>query len=551
MKLSINAKNTIKNFSSVMTDSSKVISELIQNSRRAGASRIEISYNEEDNTLVIADNGKGVSDFENLITLSESGWGSETTENESPFGMGFFSTLFAASSVIVESHGKTLTIDTQRALNFESIPEPVLFPTNAAQGTRITLADFNAKGKEFNVSNKVHTLALYSSVDIYFNGKLCDSSSSLRVMSEKHQVVQTPFGELVIEYEFSNSVDYVCQDILIKSDSGLTNTLFLNNTVSMRMPDRDAILDADAFEQKVTQWLTTYWVEKLNQYRDELNDDVKFVNNHFDDIRKYQVAMLNEIDFLPARAFSKTDYFTTRDSYLYSLNVDGYSRETIKNTIVYQVEDMDSNLIAYHFFNFSGAVELEYKLDAGHWINEQLFTEKDCIQSHRFSDDDVKDSFEISTPSGERFDYQLIHRSNDEALIFDEAITITHIASGKSVKIDNDEAFALYSYFEESDYGMKCGEEVIYPTFVIGKNAAIDDALLLQADAYIGEFDELLDSELNDDTQTLSHQVSAQKSNDICSLLSDIIGQLPPSVTNKLKGKTFTAKEENGRLVFA
>lgn len=45
MKISVNAEKTIQNFSSVLTDPTKVLSELIQNARRAGATRIDIAVN--------------------------------------------------------------------------------------------------------------------------------------------------------------------------------------------------------------------------------------------------------------------------------------------------------------------------------------------------------------------------------------------------------------------------------------------------------------------------------------------------------------------------
>lgn len=90
MKISVNEKNTIQNFSIVLTEPSKVLSELIQNARRAGATRIDITMagtaESASSTFSIADNGVGITDFSKLFTLSESGWTADAV-GESPFGM--------------------------------------------------------------------------------------------------------------------------------------------------------------------------------------------------------------------------------------------------------------------------------------------------------------------------------------------------------------------------------------------------------------------------------------------------------------------------------
>lgn len=69
-----------------------ILSELIQNARRAGATKVEItaadhgvSYN-----ITIKDNGRGIEDLSQLLSLSDSYWEEPTLSDEDPAGMGLF-----------------------------------------------------------------------------------------------------------------------------------------------------------------------------------------------------------------------------------------------------------------------------------------------------------------------------------------------------------------------------------------------------------------------------------------------------------------------------
>jgi len=150
MKISVNAEKTIQNFSSVLTDPTKVLSELIQNARRAGATRIDIAMTQATDTepavFEIIDNGVGITDFTKLFTLSESGWSADNAP-ESPFGMGFFSVFYAAEHVTIESCGNRIALQSSSALNFEDFGEPELGVVPVGY-TKIALS-----GVKFSTSN--------------------------------------------------------------------------------------------------------------------------------------------------------------------------------------------------------------------------------------------------------------------------------------------------------------------------------------------------------------------------------------------------------------
>lgn len=542
MQLSINEKNTIQNFASVMTDSSKVISELIQNSRRAGATEIHIHYDKILNAFQIKDNGSGIDNFENLITLSESGWNKDTQENDSPFGMGFFSTLFAADAVIVESNGQILTIDTKKALNFEDIPAPTASPNKMEQGTSITLHRFNTD-HGINVSSKVFDLALYSSIDIYYNGKLQSSSLSFRHFQKNNRVVQTPFGQLVIEHPFSTTLTLVCQDLLIGERKTYSNVLYLNNTIEMRMPDRDIILNADKFNKESYAWLKTFWTNELIQIRKDMNNDVAFLDKYFSHVMTFCKSILNDINYLPKDAFRETQKYTCRDDFAADGVPKGFTKAELQDVLVHNIDDFNGSScnIANHFFYYANAIELCEALPDDHWAYEGIFKLEQC----------ANDDFEISTSSGEIMEYSLEYGMVGDALIVNTDVEILHKPTGKIVTVSPDNAFALFTECEGFYKDISVNGKLESPEFVIGKDAVIEDELLLQVKSYRNEFDDNNDTELSEDRRSLTSQVSAFKADDVKQILSDLIGHIPPVLQSKLAGHKLTATIENGRLIFA
>ncbi len=77
-------------------DDAGVFVEVLQNARRAGATRVDISIEEtippnDYRVVTVHDNGRGIEDFSVLLKLGKSKWSPATQESESPAGMGFYS----------------------------------------------------------------------------------------------------------------------------------------------------------------------------------------------------------------------------------------------------------------------------------------------------------------------------------------------------------------------------------------------------------------------------------------------------------------------------
>ena len=82
------------------------IIELLQNARRAGATKVTITN--DGGWVTVRDNGQGISDFAKLLDLGGSGWDDACEKSEDPAGVGIF--CLAPREVTIRSKGKMATI---------------------------------------------------------------------------------------------------------------------------------------------------------------------------------------------------------------------------------------------------------------------------------------------------------------------------------------------------------------------------------------------------------------------------------------------------------
>jgi hypothetical protein len=77
-------------------DDAGIWTEILQNARRAGANSVDLTIKPGEPTqdhcvITFQDDGRGIEDFQSLLTLGTSDWDAETQSAEDPAGMGFFS----------------------------------------------------------------------------------------------------------------------------------------------------------------------------------------------------------------------------------------------------------------------------------------------------------------------------------------------------------------------------------------------------------------------------------------------------------------------------
>lgn len=90
--------------SSSFNDPYVFLAEALQNAQRAKATEVEIWVT--DKSVKVTDNGPGLENPEDLFTIAQTGWDSETTAQQQPFGIGFFAALALGDTVTVRSRNR-------------------------------------------------------------------------------------------------------------------------------------------------------------------------------------------------------------------------------------------------------------------------------------------------------------------------------------------------------------------------------------------------------------------------------------------------------------
>ena len=543
MKLTVNEANTIKNFSSVMTDRTKVLAELIQNSRRAGATAVEISVVKVEGAginLTVVDNGVGISDFNKLFTLSESGWDAQTATQEGSFGLGFFSTLYSCESLLIESKGCKLDVNSVEALAMIDFGSPVEGYSDAVNFTRITLRNLKLTLEE--IRNKVVQLARFSSIDIFFNNEKLDSHCALRSYKEKGlEIINSPYGELVIKEKFSSSFNVILQDLEVYTDGFAQNVLF-SSSLAARMPDRDKLIDENEVILSIKNWLNAHFAEQLKSIRSDMADDVAFLNAHLKSVVKYANDLLSDIDYLPPSAFNTLYYPVQRSDYgtpTFEHTEGVYKHQTEVLAFEHVAEVCDAPT-ASNFQYFAKAYIAHVHLPANHWFHE-------ICQSVCESD------FEIECHGGIKFQFFCSFIGGNAVAA--DSISIRHVPSGVSVNASDDFMSSLgYSYNDQFSKMIVDGQELESPAnFVIIKSpgCGISETLLLQADNYTDENESWLDTDLNNDVESLERQLMAAVGGSIEDVLANLLGTLPPAIAEKINGKIFQMASNEGKVTFS
>lgn len=140
------------------------IIELLQNARRAGATKVNIS-NQEDGNITITDNGKGIEDFQKLLDLGNSGWDEKLEAGEDPAGVGLF--CLAPGKVTIVSGNNQVVIEkdgwTGELIEVVKVNQPV----------KGTILEFGDEGPwDFETVEK-H--AVFSGMKVIVDGKQCKS----------------------------------------------------------------------------------------------------------------------------------------------------------------------------------------------------------------------------------------------------------------------------------------------------------------------------------------------------------------------------------------
>ncbi|MCG7354236.1 ATP-binding protein [Roseomonas mucosa] len=149
-----------------------VLAEVLQNARRAGATRVEIEHFGEEGraTLVVRDDGHGIADMGKLVTFGASAWDERTDLVENAAGMGVFS--LASRGVTVRSLGRRVTLS--RAVFCGEADAAVLPDPGMDAGTELTFPVTEA-----GVARLVERACRFYPLPVTLNGKPLEQNDFL------------------------------------------------------------------------------------------------------------------------------------------------------------------------------------------------------------------------------------------------------------------------------------------------------------------------------------------------------------------------------------
>lgn len=386
LQLKVNTGNLVKHLRFAFSNRDVALREMLQNSRRAKASRIVIEHDPEQRVLTITDDGTGIEDFQVLLSLAESGWDPETIERENPFGLGFYSGLTNAKHIEVESNGMRLSAATQDILDFRPVG---LTPCEPREGTRITLREFAVD----DVAIKLGRLVMGFPVEVICNNE---------VLPRPHAVdggldfLKTPIGLMHVHELYPgtdsagpypqpagslNFMVYYQGFPVIKHHSG-RNIVHLDSTqFRARLPDRDCLYDENEAMQRISAALLKIWRERLLAIKSNV-DAATFADTCYLTARSKQALdLFNDIDVVPASALEMIGDYPAQllES---GENLKRYpgrvTRRDVEDgsTRVCEVPFLDAgdgSMLAWNYAYLKNAVLLDSgSLHPGHWLHRHV-----------------------------------------------------------------------------------------------------------------------------------------------------------------------------------
>ncbi|MGJ9418716.1 ATP-binding protein [Massilia sp. CMS3.1] len=297
IQIRINEEGALRNQRFAFTDKFTLLSELMQNARRAGARRIEIAYDDATGILRVVDDGRGIADFQKLLTFNESGWDNETCDEERPFGIGFSKCLYSATRCIVMSRDRKIDFLTSEALARKPVEVQEIAPQ---PHTTVELHEVQLPDLKF----RLHAICSGFPVQVWFNGV---------ELPRIHAVDQLPFMNTSIGQVYlrgTGNGNYTRNTLMFLQGLCVARPSFFEgfqvNVVHLdsrqfvaRLPDRDKLIDEDDQTKRVYACMKWLWRQALCDAKSSL-DASDFVEAFFDVMRYWHhVDLINDVPVLP------------------------------------------------------------------------------------------------------------------------------------------------------------------------------------------------------------------------------------------------------------
>jgi hypothetical protein len=261
-------KRVLSLLSKTFSNSTTVLGELLQNARRAGATRVDVSITES--VIEFKDDGVGIDDFSILLSVAKSGWDDALVRTESCYGAGFLATLFCCETLEVQSRGQSIKARTEDLIAIKPI---VVERCEDAGQTVIRLINPTIKTHHLSLEDQVlRVLSAGFPIPVHVNGHPADRAHAI----DRAEFVQLDIGQVSPGILTGRGVSKVyLQGLPISLHlngfqrhgsyrDNIDQVIHLNPALFLgRMPDRSTVIDADAAAKRVRASIVAAATERL------------------------------------------------------------------------------------------------------------------------------------------------------------------------------------------------------------------------------------------------------------------------------------------------
>ena len=514
VQVRVNERGALRNGRFAFTNKLTLVSELLQNARRAGATHVSIQHDATARRLTVIDDGCGIDDFQRLLTFNESGWDEDTIRTEHAFGLGFSKCLYAASRVTVTSRGQRLAFQCDDALDQAELDvEPA---ADADPGlTRVELEGADLP----QLDQLIDRITRGFPLPVVYNGVQQARGHSLTTMP----FTATDIGQVHLwgtdSGEPATASALYLQGLPVGSperhlhwEHQKVDVIHLDSALFMaRMPDRTELIDAEEQGKRIDDAVRQLWRTILEERKHQL-PPAEFVERYYGIARRHNLLeVFDDVPVVPRQACSVVfDYPTTADEQeRYMQSPDSQpTREEVESGAIrlaafspYRKDESHATLM---YARAAGLTLVHtYLLGPEHWVTRNL----------RDLDEEDIEVVAVGPGAEERLDGIFIC----EQVKLCERIEIRH---GSDVVTISDDAL-----FHD--------EAILVPAGCTGGDA------VKQVSAYTGEYDHFDDTACDEDMRRLDRLVRTLRCPDPASMLRCLLQELPLNDHAALFGRTF------------
>ena len=540
--LKVNEHSLIQNLRFAFSKGTTYLSELLQNARRAGASKIELTIDWQAGQVDVVDDGAGISDLQKVLSIAESGWGPEIMETETPYGMGFLSCLFAASHVTIVSKAQRIAFYTRDALDFSDIPvETLELPEQASW----TLVQLNGVKNIPDVEGIKHMVAGFP-IPVFLNGVELPRPHSI----EGRGFLKTEVGLVSMPMNPYGSCAVYLQGLPVRIGmhdpvwASQRNVVHLDTTRFMgRIPDRDSVVDPDVAKEAVRSVLRQLWVEKMTRIgKQAITKDVAFQRGVLRDKGaeflgfKELRPLLNQFVVLPPQIIFGAFIIFARDRAAGEMEVSSFTKSDVEfgvegavlvdSDLDFSDDDNNDNEMAIKALLRHQKIQLidTTQLDSEHWVFPHLLSHPEKVQ---WTASQLSESVRV----------QMVY-FNKLSVSLCDSITVS-----ADFRVGNNQTRNMTA--EIDDYPLYQSSVGL---LVPAKSNGCDGAR--QAFTYLDEGDDLDESAMEKDDEVISRHVQALRHPDPAKLLQTILhSDVALNEYAQLAGHRFEVSiQKNGQL---